>query len=88
MAGSKPGLGLQSECPQAIIRGSFLTFDLSIKIEILHALLAVSMPSILLLSICVCGKQFLSLIKVEEHIIGRASPATVMQVMQIEICDI
>ena len=30
------------------MRGSFLTFDLSIKIEILHALLAVSMPNILL----------------------------------------
>ena len=36
--------------------GSFLTFDLSIKIEILHALLAVSMPSILLvLNVHVCG---------------------------------
>ena len=30
------------------MHGSVLTFDLSIKIEILHALLAVSMPSILL----------------------------------------
>ena len=30
------------------MRGSLLTFDLAIKIEILHALLAVSMPSILL----------------------------------------
>ena len=30
------------------MHGSFLTFDLSIKIEILHALLAASMPSILL----------------------------------------
>ena len=32
------------------MHGSFLTFDLSIKIEILHALLAVSMPSILLVN--------------------------------------
>ena len=35
--------------PSGKMRGSFLTFnfDHSIKIEILHALLAVSMPSIL-----------------------------------------
>ena len=51
MHGRRPGLGLQSECPQAKMHGSFLTFDLSIKIDqILHALLAVSMPSILLVN--------------------------------------
>ena len=33
------------------MHGSFLTFDLSIKIEILHALLAVSMQRILLVCI-------------------------------------
>ena len=46
MAAKRPELGLQSECPQAKVRGNLLTFDLSIKNVVLHALLAVSMPNI------------------------------------------
>ena len=49
MAGGLHGLCLQSECPQAKMCDSFLTF----KIEVLHALLAVSMPNILLVSGCI-----------------------------------
>ena len=49
--GRRPELGLQSECPQAKMHGSFLTSYPSIQIEILHALLAVSMPNIILVII-------------------------------------
>ena len=78
--------GLQSECPRAKNEWlTFLTFDLLIKIVILHALLAVSMTSILLVIRGGRGRLGSEAIKIQHTCFG--SDEHIRNILQISIIN-